>query len=65
MINNENDLDFIISELFSGSNKVTRKSSSMEYRGEEILGDIIESEIQPKALPIALRKRLMYIRSIA
>ena len=49
------DLDIIISDLFSGKSRVDSSSA---------VDDIIITNIKQTALPISLRKRLMYQRVV-
>ena len=62
------DLDLIIADLFLESNNIltipTRITfSNIDLRVESTLDEIIETKIQTKGLPLALRKRLMYQRA--
>ena len=64
------DLDLIIQKLFDDDNliefQVTRRDiKPIETRGESALTELIENKIQTKALPLALRKRLMYERALS
>lgn len=61
------DLDLIISDLFSNDNVVPmprRETAAVENRMDSALANLIENKIQTKALPLALRKRLMYQRAV-
>lgn len=51
---NQEDLDLIISNLFK-----------FEDKRESVLNKMIDDRIQTKALPLALRKRLLYERALA
>lgn len=63
------ELDLIISSLFnvsSGEISGTRRASTnFDNRMDSALSSHISEKIQTKALPLALRKRLLYERAIS
>ncbi len=59
---NEDDLDLIIANLFSGENlKTTKRTSKVMTLSPEKL---IDDNIEQRVLPISLRKRLLYSMAI-
>jgi hypothetical protein len=63
-INKNNIKSTIPSFLVNEKLVVRRPSSNIDARINSVLTDIIDQKSKPKALPIALRKRLMYERSL-
>ena len=62
-------LDIMFQKMYPNSNlsivspaKCTRPSANVK---DSVLNDIIQSKIENRALPLALRKRMLYERSIA
>ncbi len=62
VIEKNNVLSFV---LVDGTSTTRRASSNIESRIDSALNGLIEQRIQTKALPLALRKRLMYQRAIS
>lgn len=61
----QKDLDLIMANLFLEETPVVkRESASINSRTDSALANLIDEKIQTKALPLALRKRLMYQRAI-
>ncbi len=63
----ETELVFLeLSNIVNEQPSTTRRASSnIESRIESTLAVLIEKRMQTKALPLALRKRLMYQRAIS
>lgn len=56
----------VLSVVFNENSSTTRRASSnIESRIDSALVGLIEQRMQTKALPLALRKRLMYQRAIS
>jgi hypothetical protein len=65
IVTNKNTINSTIPSLLANEKLVVRRpSSNIDARINSALTDIIDKKSQPKALPIALRKRLMYERSL-
>ena len=62
VIEKNNVLSFITGEA---SSTTRRASGNIESRIDSALAGLIEQRMQTKALPLALRKRLMYQRAIS
>lgn len=61
----QKDLDLIMANLFMEEAPVVkRESASINSRTDSALANLIDEKIQTKALPLALRKRLMYQRAM-
>lgn len=61
IIESTDDLDLIISKLFSDVTTVVRRVSDVESN----ITNMIDDMIQQATLPLALRKRLMYQRALS
>ena len=61
IIESADDLDLIISKLFSDVTTVVRRVSDVESN----ITNMIDDMIQQATLPLALRKRLMYQRALS
>ena len=61
IIESTDDLDLIISKLFSDVTTVVRRVSDVELNITNMFDDMI----QQATLPLALRKRLMYQRALS
>lgn len=56
----------VLSVVFNDTSSTTRRASSnIESRMDSALAGLIEQRMQTRALPLALRKRLMYQRAIS
>lgn len=61
----QKDLDLIMANLFLEESPVVRReTSSIDSRTDSALAKLIDEKIQTKALPLALRKRLLYQRAV-
>lgn len=54
----------LIFNLDESNQKTARARSTIEARANSILSDIIKQRNETKALPLALRKRLMYQKAV-
>lgn len=61
IIESTDDLDLIISKLFSNVTTVVKRVSDVESN----ITNMIDDMIQQATLPLALRKRLMYQRALS
>lgn len=61
---NQNSVNVIQLERQNRASVTNRASSNIEMRMESVLAELIGQRIQTKALPLALRKRLMYEQSL-
>lgn len=62
VIEKNNVLSLVVGEQTSTTR---RASSNVDSRIDSVLAGLIEQRMQTKALPLALRKRLMYQRAIS
>lgn len=62
---NNADTNVVPISFANPASTTRRPASNIESRMDSALAGLIEQRIQTKALPLALRKRLMYQRSIS
>lgn len=60
-----NDLQMPVLKLVDSDMAVIRECSSAEFASESAIASVIEFRLKTKTLPLTLRKRLMYNRSVA